>query len=65
MAYWDYKWKSKNWARVSTWDLNTGINVDSMDGRHLNVPAILYTYKNTAQPFCQVGGIKKIGNPLK
>ena len=36
-----------------------------MDGRHLNVPAILYTYKNTAQPFCQVGGIKKIGNPLK
>lgn len=55
---------SKKWAQVATWGLNTGINVDSMDKRQMY---LLYPIpiKMQLKLFCQVGGIKKIGNPLK
>lgn len=55
---------NKKWAGVATWDLNTQINVDSMDRRQMY---LLYSIPEKIQLklFCQVGGIKKIGNPLK
>lgn len=56
--------KKKKWTEVAIWDLNTGINFDSMNIRQMH---LLYSIPATMQLnlSCQVGGIKKIGNPLR
>ena len=55
---------AKKWAEVDTWDLNTGINLDSVNIRQMH---LLYSIPATMRLnlSCQVGGIKKIGHPLR